>query len=229
VLHAFKATTVHVVARLILLAWLCSGQVYGQAPIEGSDTAEDDKVTELESMEIIGHFNSRRILGFTGSAQVISSDDIEAQQTTTLLPALNNVPGLRMEQRSPGSYRLAMRGSLIRSPFGIRNVKVYLDEFPLTDAGGNTYLNLIDPASIALIHVLKGPDGSLYGANSGGVVRLQPKGFDVLQNQGSLLLSAGSFGLQQAQLSVQRSVSNDYSFSFDHLLHVPMVIVIIRL
>lgn len=214
-LPAFKATTAHVVAWLLLLAWLCSVQVYGQAPVEVSDTAEDDKVAELESMEVIGHFNSRRILGFTGSAQVISSDDIEAQQTTTLLPALNNVPGLRMEQRSPGSYRLAMRGSLIRSPFGIRNVKVYLDEFSLTDAGGNTYLNLIDPASIASIHVIKGPDGSLYGANSGGIVRLQPKGFDVLQDRGSLLLSGGSFGLKQEQLSVQRRVNDDYNFSFD--------------
>ncbi len=213
--HAFKATTVHVVARLVLFAWLCSGQVYAQASDEGSDTEDDDQVTELASMEIIGHFNSRRILGFTGSAHVISSDDIEAQQTTTLLPTLNRVPGLRMEQRSPGSYRLAMRGSLIRSPFGIRNVKIYLDEFSLTDAGGNTYLNLMDPASIASIHVLKGPDGSLYGANSGGVIRLQPKGFDVLQNRGSVLLSGGSYGLKQEQLSVQRRVNDEYGFSFD--------------
>lgn len=213
--YALKATPVHKVARLILFAWLCAGQVHGQVSVEDSDTADDKQVTELEPMEIIGHFNSRRILGFTSSAQVISSDAIEAQQTTTLLPALNSVPGLRMEQRSPGSYRLAMRGSLIRSPFGIRNVKVYLDEFPLSDAGGNTYLNLIDPASIDSIHVLKGPDGSLYGANSGGVVRLQPKGFDVFQNQASMLLSGGSYGLGQEQLSVQRRINDNYSFSFD--------------
>src|SRR5690606_8225943 len=127
----------------------------------------------------------------------------------------NTLAGIRMEERSPGSYRLAMRGSLIRSPFGIRNIKIYLDEFPLTDAGGNTYLNLIDPASISSIHVLKGPDGSLYGANSGGVIRIQPKGFNVNQNQGSLLLSGGSFGLFQEQLSVQRKVNDKYSFSVD--------------
>lgn len=183
--------------------------------VYGQETVSDDEVVELEPMEIIAHFNKQSIFDLTASAQVISAEDIESQQTTTLLPVFNSVPGIRMEQRSPGSYRLAMRGSLIRSPFGVRNIKIYLDEFPLTDAGGNSYLNLIVPASIASIHVLKGPDGSLYGANSGGVIRIQPKGFDVFQNQGSLLLSAGSFGLQQEQLSIQRSVSNDYSFSFD--------------
>lgn len=208
-------TTVKYVLWFVLLVWLCAPPVLGQTSDEDSNQSLDDEVTELESMEIIGHFNSRRILGFTGSAQLISYDDMSAQQTTTLLPALNSVPGMRMEQRSPGSYRLAMRGSLIRSPFGIRNVKIYLDEFPLTDAGGNTYLNLIDPASIDSIHVLKGPDGSLYGANSGGVVRLQPKGFDVLENRGSVLMSGGSFGLRQEQLSVQRSVNADYGFSLD--------------
>src|SRR5690606_5375419 len=136
--------------------------------------------------------NQQPILGLTASAQSVSSNLIETQQATTLLPALNMVAGVRMEERSPGSYRLAIRGSLIRSPFGIRNVKIYIDEFPLTDAGGNTYLNLIDPASISTIHVLKGPDGSLYGANSGGVIRIQPKGFGTPRNQGFLLLSGGS-------------------------------------
>jgi len=211
-------------AWLLLAYALIPSGVRGQATdnISLDDVTESEvsetKVVELEPMEIIAHFNKQTVLGLTASAQSITADQIEARQTTTLLPAMNAVPGIRMEQRSPGSYRLAMRGSLIRSPFGIRNVKMYMDEFSLTDAGGNTYLNLIDPASIDSIHILKGPDGSLFGANSGGVIRIQPKGYDVLQNQGSLLLSAGSFGLQQEQLSVQRSVSNDYSFSFDQSL-----------
>ena len=169
----------------------------------------------LEPVKIIAYFSSQPILRLTASAQTISSQEIEAQQSTTLLPAMNTVSGVRMEERSPGSYRLAIRGSLIRSPFGVRNIKVYVDEFPLTDAGGNTYINLMDPASIASIHILKGPDGSLYGTNSGGVVRIQPKGFNVNKNKGSLLLGGGSFGLFQEQLSVQRKVSDSYSFSID--------------
>ncbi len=170
---------------------------------------------EINPVDINAYFSQQPILELTSAAQTVSPRLIEAQQTTTLLSAVNTVAGVRMEERSPGSYRLAMRGSLIRSKFGIRNAKIYVDDFPLTDAGGNTYLNLLDPAAINAIHIIKGPDGSLYGANSGGVINIAPNGFDVRKNHSSLLLSGGSFGLFQEQLSIQRKVRDNYSFSFD--------------
>lgn len=170
---------------------------------------------QLEPVEIFPRFIPQPVLSLTASVQTVPESKIEIQHPGTLLPAFNTISGVRMEERSPGSYRISMRGSLIRSPFGIRNIKMYIDEFPLTDAGGNTYFNLLDPASIAAIHVLKGPDGSLYGANSGGVILIQPKGFNVNQNQASLLLSGGSYGQFLQQLSLQRRVNDNYSFSVD--------------
>lgn len=195
----------------VVFIFFLSGIIYGQTP----DSLSKFQPIELTPIEIIANFNKQPLLGLTSSAQTISSQLIENQQTTTLLPAINLVAGVRMEERSPGSYRLAMRGSMIRSPFGVRNVKVYMDEFPLTDAGGNTYVNLIDPASIQSIHVLKGPDGSIYGANSGGIIRIQPKGFDENRNRSSIQFSGGSYGLFQEQLSIQRKVNDSYSFSID--------------
>src|SRR5690606_21071778 len=47
------------------------------------------------------------ILGLTSSAQTIDTWSLETLQSTTLLSAINTVAGLRMEERSPGSYRLA--------------------------------------------------------------------------------------------------------------------------
>lgn len=170
---------------------------------------------DLAPVHINAYFQAQPIIGLTSSAQSINQRDLQKQQTLTLLPAVNMVSGLRMEERSPGSYRVAMRGSLIRSPFGIRNTKIYVDEFALTDAGGNTYLNLMDPASIAGVDILKGPDGSLYGANSGGVIRIAPKGFGEVNNNTELLLSSGSYGMFQEQLSLQRRVNDSYSFSID--------------
>jgi iron complex outermembrane receptor protein len=75
-----------------------------------------------------------------------------------------------MEERSPGSYRMNIRGSTIRSPFGIRNVKVYWDEIPFTDPGGSTYLNQLGYYNFNSIEIIKGPAGSLYGAGTGGAV-----------------------------------------------------------
>ena len=106
-------------------------------------------------------------IGFVDSAVVQSFND------QTIVQAVNTVPGVRMEERSPGSYRLSMRGSTIRSPFGVRNVKVYWNGVPLTDASGNTYLNMLDPAMIGSIEAIKGPGSSLYGAGTGGVLLIK--------------------------------------------------------
>lgn len=171
---------------------------------------------QLEIAKVSGYLTEQALLSTPSSVSIVGQKLILSQNSTNLLSSLNTVPGLRMEERSPGSYRLALRGSLIRSPFGIRNVKVYIDEFPMTDAGGNTYLNLIDPASIAQIEVLKGPDGSVFGPNSGGVLMIQPNGFQKeAVSKTALNLAGGSFGFAQQQLSTLQQVNEKYQFSVD--------------
>lgn len=121
---------------------------------------------------------------------------------------ISGLPGVRTEERSPGSYRIAVRGSTIRSPFGIRNIKVYLNEFPLTDAGGNTYLNLIDFNLVNRAEILKGPDGSLFGANSGGVLKIvtDPDPGDSISFK--VRLSGGSFETYNESLQTTFKLSN---------------------
>lgn len=109
------------------------------------------------------------------------------------VPILNSLSGVRMEERSPGSYRLSVRGSLIRSPFGIRNIKMYWNGLPFSDAGGNTYFNLVPRHVLQNIEVLKGPAGSVYGSGTGGAVLLES-----VQSTGTeMMLSGGSYGNAQ--------------------------------
>jgi iron complex outermembrane receptor protein len=70
------------------------------------------------------------------SIHYLSQYSLQKLSTQTLLPAFNNLPGIRMEERSPGSYRLNIRGSSLRSPFGVRNVKTYYNNIPYTEPGG---------------------------------------------------------------------------------------------
>ncbi len=178
-------------------------------------TRPDTSLSEIAPIEIKAHFNSQAMLDLTSSARVVSKRLLESQNTNTILSAVNSTTGVRMEERSPGSYRLALRGSMIRSPFGVRNTKIYLDEIPFTDASGNTYLNIIDPVGINHIQIIKGPDGSLYGPNTGGVLRIIPNGLTSQRsNEKSLLLSAGSYGLFQQQLNIEQQVNEKYSFAF---------------
>lgn len=173
-----------------------------------------DTTNHLEEVTVSAYFSEQPLLRLTASAGVVGQSTLANQPGVTLLPALNAVPGVRMEERSPGSYRLSVRGSLLRSPFGVRNVKVYLDEIPLTDAGGNTYFNLLDAGSLSSIEILKGPDGSLFGANSGGVVLLRPQDTPAGDTAPSaaLRLSGGAFGLFHQQLSASVRPANNYGF-----------------
>src|SRR5215210_1372745 len=102
---------------------------------------------QTDSSKILGEVvvkafgQNRRLKETPAAINYISRSQLDRFSNTTILPALNNTPGVRMEERSPGSYRLNIRGSSLRSPFGVRNVKVYYNEIPYTDPGGNTYLN----------------------------------------------------------------------------------------
>ncbi len=190
----------------IALAWLPVG-AYARPQV--ADT------TQLEPVRVNAYFGERDVLRVPSSVGTVSRAMLNQQSGTTFLPAINAVPGVSMEERSPGSYRLSIRGSLLRSPFGVRNVKVYLDEIPLTDAGGNTYLNLLDAGSVDRMEVLKGPDGSLFGANTGGVLLLHPKGFSGQPAGVSLRLNGGSYGLFHQQASATMQPASNYRLHLD--------------
>lgn len=171
--------------------------------------AKRDTVKHLQEATIRGYLIEQPVLSVPASVSLISPDQLKVQPENSLVPTLNTVPGVRMEERSPGSYRLSIRGSLIRSPFGVRDVKVYFDDIPLTDGGGNTYLNAIDINSIQGLEILKGPDGSLFGANSGGVVLLRPVNKNADSNFIAAKLNSGSFGLFHENVALQNTSGNN--------------------
>lgn len=163
-----------------------------------------DSTQHLGEVEVQAYFSSQPLLRTTTSAAVISRQQLDMQQPYSLVPSLNTIAGVRMEERSPGSYRLSIRGSLLRSPFGIRNIKVYMDAFPLTDGGGNTYFNLLDAAGVNRIEILKGPEASIFGANSGGVILIAPAGRDNDTTIVSRSFSAGSYATWSNQYGLQK-------------------------
>jgi iron complex outermembrane receptor protein len=173
---------------------------------------KQDTTRKLNEVVIKPYFSVQPRIRATGSVGLIDQAALEQQPSTSLVSTMNTIPGIRMEERSPGSYRLSIRGSLLRSPFGIRNVKIYFDEFPLTDAGGNTYLNALDVSAISGLQVLKGPQSGLYGANSGGVILIQPQGLSDNQNVAKLSLLGGSFGTFHEQAMVNQK-SNNYTLN----------------
>ncbi len=170
----------------------------------------------LDNVVVTAFQQNRNLQQTAAAVAIITPTALQRFGNISLLPALNMEPGVKMEERSPGSFRLNIRGSSLRAPFGVRNVKVYVNEMIFTDPGGGTYVNQLGFYNVASIEVLKGPPGSMYGAGTGGSLLLQtePKRW---QPGLAASYSFGSFGLQQIQAKTMLgSVSNQNSISYQH-------------
>ncbi|WP_231462239.1 MULTISPECIES: TonB-dependent receptor [unclassified Pedobacter] len=172
--------------------------------------SKPDTVKKLDEVVVKGYYNSEQIIRSVSAVSLLDSNLLRYQPSASMVSAINTIAGVRMEERSPGSYRLSLRGSLLRSPFGIRNIKIYIDDFPLTDAGGNTYLNLIDASAIQNLEVYKGPEASIFGANTGGAILINnPE----ITNKIEASITAGSFGLFHQTSNISHQFKN-YSLNF---------------
>lgn len=181
---------------------------------KGSSQQQPDSVQLLHEVVVTAMPGSTLWKDVPASIAVVGKNELQRNATPTLLPVLNTIPGIRMEERSPGSYRLSIRGSLLRSPFGIRNIKVYYNGLPLSDASGNTYLNLLNIDQVSGAEVLKGPAASLYGAGTGGAVLLwSDTGYQPIRKQEYHAgIQGGSYGLFHQQAGM-RSAGPNGSFS----------------
>lgn len=153
------------------------------------------KEAQLPEVVIKAFEQNRRLKDIPAAINHISQATLERFSPASVVSAINSTPGVRMEERSPGSYRFNIRGSSLRSPFGVRNVKVYYNDIPITDPGGHTYLNQLGYYNFNSIDIIKGPGSSFYGAGSGGVLLIE----SVNENQPANIFSEyarGSYDLQ---------------------------------
>lgn len=94
------------------------------------------------------------------------------------------VPGLSISSVSPGSMQIAIRGITSGENEASPTTSIYIDEAPFGSvnayAAGSDLTPDLDPAELSQIEVLKGPQGTLYGASAvGGVVKFDTKPVDL--------------------------------------------------
>ena len=114
------------IAAIILLFFFTSA-IYGQ-----EETADSTKI--LDEVTIKAFEQNKSLRNSTATVKIIEFNNGDRNNKTSLVNGFNTVPGVRMEERSPGSYRINIRGSSLRSPFGVRNVKIFFETHPkITD------------------------------------------------------------------------------------------------
>jgi iron complex outermembrane recepter protein len=181
-----------------------------------SQTEETDSSKSLSEVTVKAYEQNRRLIEVAAPVSLTGQAQLNRFSNMSILPALNITPGVSMEERSPGSYRLNIRGSSLRSPFGVRDVKIYLNEIPLTDPSGNTYLNQLSFYNFYSIEIIKGPASSLYGAGIGGVMLIHT--LPANWHKGiSLGYSTGSFAANNININVKTGdADHQNSFNYSH-------------
>jgi iron complex outermembrane receptor protein len=175
-----------------------------------------DSSDMLDEVIVKAYENNRKLIEVSAPVTVITKSQLSRFNNVSLLPAVNTAPGVRMEERSPGSYRLNIRGSSLRAPFGVRNVKVYYNNIPYTDPGGNTFINQLGFYNIGSMEIIKGPGSSLYGAGTGGVILLSSDQGHFERGAG-VDYSTGSFGMNSFHANLRGGSENlNHSINYQY-------------
>ncbi|MFQ5660915.1 MAG: TonB-dependent receptor family protein [Gammaproteobacteria bacterium] len=130
---------------------------------------------KLEEITVTSTRVEQSLYTIPAAIGIVDKHDIQlGRQQLGLDESLNRIPGLFSQNRYnfTQDLRIAIRGFGARANFGIRGIKIFVDEIPSTLADGQSGVDDIDMGSAQRIEVIRGPSSSLYGAASGGVISL---------------------------------------------------------
>ncbi|HEY8008575.1 MAG TPA: TonB-dependent receptor [Methylocella sp.] len=143
----------------------------------------------------------------------IPADRMINTKAFSVFDVLRDSPGVSLKQgNGPRDVGISIRGSNARNGFGIRNIVIFEDGFPVTQPDGLSRTDLTDPHAYGAIDVIRGPSSALFGNYAtGGAINFRLRsgaeidGIDVGTD-------AGSFGYLNNYLAYG-SKGTDYDVS----------------
>jgi iron complex outermembrane receptor protein len=122
---------------------------------------------------------------------------------------LRESPGISIKQgNGPRDVGISIRGSNARNGFGIRNLVIFEDGFPVTQPDGLSRSDLIDPHAYGAIDVIRGPSSALYGNYAtGGALNFRTRPGRTIDGV-EYGVDGGSFGYLNNYLAAGKKVGN---------------------
>ncbi len=167
--------------RIALTAALAGSCALYVTPSLAADPSEADNVNrtqpaaDLQEVIVTAEKRDSTVQKTPISVTAITGADLQSQGITDLVEVAQQVPGVSFKTSGPGQTELEMRG-LTSTGGESPTVGFYLDETALTPpAMAQNGKVVIDPSLFDLnrVEILRGPQGTLYGAGSmGGTVKL---------------------------------------------------------
>jgi outer membrane receptor protein involved in Fe transport len=144
------------------------------APQPGQNQSADQASANTQDIIITGTKRPQVLIDVPQSVTVVPGGTLEQQHANSFQDYLKLVPGLNLDQSRPGEGRLILRG--VNTGGVASTVGVYVDETPFGSSSGLVNGAVLagdfDTFDLSRIEVLRGPQGTLYGASSlSGVLR----------------------------------------------------------
>ncbi len=195
--------------------WLMAGTAVSliASPAFAQDNAEQTAATP--DIVVTAQKRAERLIDVPQSVTALSGDDLDRLAARQFVDFANTVPGLQYVSQGAGTSQISMRG--VTSGADVSStVGIYVDEVPYgsSSAFANGPRRALDVGLFDLdrVEVLRGPQGTLYGASAmGGVLKY-------VMRRPSLTSFEG-----KAQAGISSTEHGGTSYDGSAVINVPLV------
>jgi len=162
----------------VAIATFCPGIASAQdtpSPARADQIPTSD-TTDAPDIVVTAQKRSERLQDVPASVSVVSAGDLTKQGAVRFSDYATRVPGLSLTSVRTGQSQVTLRGITTGAAQSASSTGYYIDEAPIGSVnaytGGSTTTPDLDPSDLSQIEVLKGPQGTLYGAGAvGGLLK----------------------------------------------------------
>jgi outer membrane receptor protein involved in Fe transport len=145
----------------------------GENGVQEKSKGEEER---LEEVVVTARKRAERLQEVPLSVTAINAESLADRHQLRLQDYYQQIPGLNFVTAGPGLAQMAIRGVTTGGSFTNPTVGVTVDDVPYGASSGLAFAGLtvpdLDPSDLRRIEVLRGPQGTLYGAASiGGLVK----------------------------------------------------------
>jgi len=190
----------------------CTGTIAALLSLCSASAIAQTEQRTIEEVIVTAQRRAESIRDVPIAISVVSEKDLEAMGATDFVDFARTIPGVQFRAAGAGRVKLSIRG--VSSNTGAATVGYYIDDVPLPTNNGFVSLVTVDPKmfDIQRVEVLRGPQGTLYGAGSmGGTIKYLTNSPD------STAFSA------RVKLTGSGTTNGDVNGAFDGMVNAPLV------
>lgn len=157
----------------VALAAFVQGDARAQSALASAEGLSDAAHFEII---VTAQKRAERLSDVPASISVIRTEDLARQGVVRFSDYAARIPGLSLTSGRTGIAQITLRGITTGAAQPGSTTGYYVDEAPVGSVnaytGGSSITPDLDPTGLAQIEVLKGPQGTLYGAGAvGGLLK----------------------------------------------------------